>query len=99
MPMLWLSVAWQMNIDIYDNKYYNNAMNKTRFQGEYITCTLPSHITVRLNQFNESVETSGMKIGRSFIMRFALEELFKRPDAREVLIERKIDALRAKELA
>ena len=74
-------------------------MNKARFQGEYITCTLPSHITTRLNQLNDSAETSGIKIGRSFIMRFALEELFKRNDVKEVLIERRIDALRAKELA
>ena len=70
------------------------------FAYNHLTCTLPRHISAKLEQFNRSAEIAGeLKIGRSFVIRFALEELFKRSDARNVVIERKIDSLRGRELA
>lgn len=78
-----------------------NAMKKTeRFAQGHFAVTVRPTIKTRLNALNAAAESHGkIKIGRSFIVDYALEELFKRPEAREAVIERKIDKLRAKILA
>lgn len=75
-------------------------MNKVEYSHDHLAFTIPNHISVKLEQFNDKIENdTGIKFGRSFVVRIALEELFKRMDAPGVVMDRKLDIMRAKILA
>lgn len=76
------------------------GMNKKDFECKQVSITLPKHISDKLDQINERAEDeSGFALGRSFVLCVALEEFLKNEDPYELVIERKLDKMRAKVLA
>lgn len=75
-------------------------MTKTDLTSTNLSIYLPNIVIKKIDKLNENSEkSSSLALGRSFIIRTALEEFFKRDDIKDVLVERKIDQMHAKVLA
>ena len=71
-------------------------MNSGYWQKNF-SVTLPLQLLNDLDEINKIAEkNSDLSIGRSFIIRYALEELLKRENPKDLIVERKIDSLRTR---
>ena len=75
-------------------------MNKKDFEHLNFSVTIPKVLSDRVDEINKDAEySSTLFIGRSFTIRVALELLLKQKSPSRILVDRKLDTLRAKVMA
>ena len=65
----------------------------------YLGCTVPKDLNKLIREVNFRIEqTSGQKIGISLLVTAALQELMKRADLHDFMLEKKLEVYRDKVL-